>query len=259
MGPRGAVGRGLDLPLTIPPTLIDSNKTVSGPDGSCMKLSEHINALNIEVSSRCTAHCPFCSRQQKKRPYGDHLITLDEFKRLPEDLLRRLRRISFDGNFGDLSCNPEFVDIVAHARELNPAMMIGGHTNGAVRDEAWWRDLGRALGRGYMVFALDGLEDTHGLHRRGTDYHRILKNMAAFIQGGGAAHWQFVVFQHNAHQVEEAEKIARDMGCARFFCPVLPGLRYYFEKTGRAGLSNQTGRVRLLFPRPAPRGPPGPL
>ena len=42
----------------------------------------------MEISSRCTARCPFCSRQQKKRPYGDHLITLDDFKRLPDDLFK---------------------------------------------------------------------------------------------------------------------------------------------------------------------------
>ena len=70
---------------------------------------------------------------------------------------KRLRRISFDGNFGDLCCNPQFVEIVAHARGVNPGMAIGGHTNGAIQDEGWWRELGRVLGRGYMVFALDGV------------------------------------------------------------------------------------------------------
>ena len=63
---------------------------------------ENIKALNIEPSSRCRANCPFCSRKQKKRPYGDHLITLSDFKRFPGEFIGRLRRVSFGGNFGDL-------------------------------------------------------------------------------------------------------------------------------------------------------------
>ena len=176
-----------------------------------------IKGLNLEPSSRCNARCPFCSRRQKVRPYGGHKITLAEFKRLPADMLRRLQWINYGGNFGDLCTNDDFVDIVGHLRTLSEGVTMGGDTNGGHQDEAWWFELGRVYGEGALGFCIDGLADTHAIHRVGTDYHQILRNMAAFIAGGGTAYWKFIVFRHNQHQVEAAGRLAGEIGCRRFY------------------------------------------
>jgi sulfatase maturation enzyme AslB (radical SAM superfamily) len=178
---------------------------------------KQIKALNIEVSSICQANCPFCSRRQKKRPYGDHLITLSDFKRFPGGFLENLRRISFGGNFGDLCCNPEMPEIAAYIRKTNPVIILEGETNGSLQSEDWWKALGKPFSKGCMVFSLDGLEDTHRLHRKGTDFHAIIRNLRAFVSGGGVAHWKFIVFAHNEHQIEDAERLAQTIGCARFY------------------------------------------
>ena len=177
---------------------------------------DHIRALNIEISSVCNANCAFCMRKEKVRPYGDHLITMDDFSLLPPGFLKQLRRISFGGGFGDLSCNPDLVDIAAYTRELNDGVQLEGDTNGSNRDETWWKSLGASFGKGAMVFALDGLEDTHRLHRRGTDFKTIIRNLAAFTAGGGRAFWKFILFEHNEHQVSQAEMLAKELGCKRF-------------------------------------------
>lgn len=178
---------------------------------------QDIKALNIEASSKCVGNCPFCSRQQKVRPYGGYLITFSEFKRLPPALFKHLRRITFSGNFGDFASNPEMVDIVAYVKTLNETIIIGAETNGSVQDEAWWRALGALFQDGCVVFCVDGLEDTHALHRIGTDFNKIIKNIQAFTAAAGVAHWKFIVFEHNEHQIKEAEALARDIGCARFY------------------------------------------
>jgi len=177
---------------------------------------EDIKALNVEVSAKCNANCPFCSRKQKVRPYGEYLLTLADFKLLPISFIRQLRRISFGGNFGDLCCNPEFVDIAAYIRRLHPDIILEGNTNGSFQDAAWWQALGAFFQKGAMVFSLDGLQDTHRLHRKGTDFHTIVRNLRAFVAGGGVAHWQFIAFKHNEHQIREAEALAGEIGCARF-------------------------------------------
>ncbi len=178
---------------------------------------DQIKGLHLEPSSRCNARCPFCSRRQKVRPYGRHIITLAEFKRLPATMLRRLKWINYGGNFGDLCTNPEFVDIVDHVHALNGEVVMGGDTNGDFQNEAWWTALGRAYGRGALGFCLDGLEDTHAQHRVGTDFSRILRNAAAFIAGGGTAYWKFIVFRHNQHQIEAACRLARETGFEGFY------------------------------------------
>lgn len=178
---------------------------------------EDIKAINIEISSKCVGNCPFCSRNQKVRRYGDYDITLEDFKLLPENLLQHLNRITFAGNFGDLSSNDAFPDIVAYIKEINKDLIMEGDTNGAVQNAVWWRRLGSLFLNGIMVFALDGLQDTHRLHRRGTRFQKIIKNIEAFISGGGTAYWKYIVFEHNQHQIKDAEQLAKKMGFAGFF------------------------------------------
>jgi len=178
---------------------------------------EAVKAINIEVSARCNAGCPFCSRRQKVRPYPGRLMTLADFKLLPASLIGQLRRLTFGGNFGDLCCNPDLVGIAAYIRRLNPDIILEGDTNGSHGNPGWWQALGASFQKGAMVFALDGLEDTHRLHRQGTDFHKIIRNMRAFVAGGGVAQWQFIVFKHNEHQLRAAEDLAQEIGCRRFY------------------------------------------
>jgi len=184
----------------------------------------HIKALNIEISSHCTGKCPFCSRSQKVRPYGNHRITFSDFKKLPESLVRQLKWIRFAGNFGDLSTNRDMVKIAGYIKQLNRNVVLGGDTNGSAQDEKWWKALGPFFSNGSMVFSVDGLSDTHSIHRIGTDYDKIIENIKAFTGAGGVAHWKFIVFQHNEHQIEQAEQKARKIGCKRFF--VIPSRDY---------------------------------
>jgi len=179
-----------------------------------------VKAINIEVSAKCNAGCPFCSRRQKVRPYPGQLITLADFKLLPASLIQHLRRLTFGGNFGDLCCNPDVVDIAAYIRRLNPDIILEGDTNGSNGDPEWWQALGASFQKGAMVFALDGLADTHRLHRQGTDFNKIIRHIRAFVAGGGTAQWQFIIFKHNEHQLQAAEDLAREIGCRRFYAMV---------------------------------------
>jgi MoaA/NifB/PqqE/SkfB family radical SAM enzyme len=176
-----------------------------------------LKALSIEISSACTARCPFCSRQQKIRPYGRHFITLADFKLLPDSFMRHLKWINFGGDFGDLCTNKEFPDIIAHVRALNPKAVIGGDTNGASQDAPWWSRLGKLFGNGALTFCIDGLEDTHAIHRVGTNFHKVIRNLKSFTESGGAANWKYIVFKHNQHQIAEAQELAERAGCQRFY------------------------------------------
>jgi MoaA/NifB/PqqE/SkfB family radical SAM enzyme len=180
----------------------------------------HLNdiaGINVEVSARCNARCPFCSRNKKVRSYGNHLLTLADFKKLPEKLFESLEWVSFGGNFGDPSTNPELPQISEYFKAMCPAVTLMADTNGSVQNSQWWRTLGPSFSNGIMYFSVDGLGDTNANHRKGTDFNKITENIAAFTNGGGVAYWKFILFEHNKHQVDEAEKTAKELGCTRFF------------------------------------------
>ena len=62
------------------------------------------------------------------------------------------------------------------------------------------------------MFGIDGLEDTNHIYRRGTIFPLIIRNVKAFIQADGRAQWDFIVFKHNEHQVEQARKLSVKLG-----------------------------------------------
>jgi hypothetical protein len=50
------------------------------------------------------------------------------------------------------------------------------------------------------------------LYRKNVKYNSAIANAQAFINAGGRAQWNFIVFRHNEHQVEQVQQLGRDMG-----------------------------------------------
>ena len=57
---------------------------------------------------------------------------------------------------------------------------------------------------------------TYHLYRQNVNWDNVERNMRAFIDAGGRARWDFIIFGHNEHQVEEAEALAESWGVERF-------------------------------------------
>ena len=185
------------------------------------KFSELEN-IHLEITNRCQASCPMCSRNYHGG-LDNPLIknkdwTLDDFKQiLNTKVLEQLKGFYFCGNFGDPIINDELIDMVSYSAGVNPQLNIRIHTNGSARSTQWWIDLATALPKTHnVIFAIDGLEDTHSLYRVGTNYNKILQNAKAFIDAGGTAEWCFIKFKHNEHQVNEARKKAEELGFSLF-------------------------------------------
>lgn len=139
-------------------------------------------------------------------------------------LCSRLRQVFFCGSYGDPIMHPEFLDILRDFRKKNPTLWLYIHTNGGVHDPDYWKEIaGIMSGYGQIDFGIDGLEDTLHLYRRNVKYNKVIENAKSFIDAGGRAQWNFIVFRHNQHQVEQAAQLSKDMGFYNF----LP------RKTGR--------------------------
>jgi len=181
-----------------------------------------LRRIHLEITNNCQAGCPMCSRNINGG--GDNPLitvnnwTLEHFKNvINSEVLEHLEGINFCGNFGDPLLNNDLIEMAEHVVATNPSVSIHIHTNGSLRSTAWWARLATALPeRHVVVFALDGLEDTHSIHRIGTDYNQIIRNASAFIQAGGIAEWTFIRFKHNEHQVESARSLASELGFNSF-------------------------------------------
>jgi MoaA/NifB/PqqE/SkfB family radical SAM enzyme len=109
--------------------------------------------------------------------------------------------------------HPEFLDILRDFRRKNPTLWLYVHTNGGVHEPDYWAEIAAIMaGYGQIDFGIDGLEDTLHLYRKNVKYHKVIDNAQAFISAGGRAQWNFIVFQHNQHQVAQVQQLGQDMG-----------------------------------------------
>jgi len=182
-------------------------------------------------------------------------LTLEDIKRIfPPVFLRQLTNISMCGSYGDPACAQELLEIIEYLHFNNPNLQIDVYTNGGgIHPASWWKKLAQVLVKGKVIFGIDGLEDTHHIHRRGTAFSVVIRNAKAFIQAGGRAQGDFIVFKHNEHHIEKARKLSKKLGFEIFqikrtsrFYKVLydkdPAFEYVGEKLGRYPLYNSNGR-----------------
>ena len=182
-----------------------------------LKLSD-VQQVQIELTTRCNARCPMCMRNYRgmdfNSVYPETELTLNQIKTiLKPDFLKQLTKgVSFNGNLGDFGLARDAQEIVHYILEHDVPVYI--NTNGSMRTPEWWAGLARPGVR--IGFALDGLEDTHGLYRQDTDWRRIIANATAYIQAGGHAIWRFIPFDHNRHQLQVCKDLAKQLGFAQF-------------------------------------------
>ena len=208
---------------------------------------ENIKSIHLEVTSKCQAKCPMCPRRMQGgilMPWIDLTeITIDQFKKwFPIDFIKQLNNLNMCGNLGDPIIAKDTVLIYKYLRENNATMNLQMHTNGSARDNQFWKNLAALNVK--VVFGIDGLEDTHSKYRIGTDFNKIIENAKTFINAGGEARWDMLVFQHNQHQTDECEKLANELGFV--FFQKKNSSRF---KDGKYNVLNESGKtIDILYP-----------
>lgn len=181
--------------------------------------AEEVKWLHVEASSRCNAWCPLCPRNIN----GNTLHPGTTDKDLSIEILKttvanfpNLYAIQFCGNHGDPIAAKNFLNMINAVKPFVKKIQI--HTNGSLRNTAWWKLLAERLKNidHDVWFGIDGLENIHEIYRQGTDWHKIIANATAFINNGGYATWQFIPFQHNEHQLKECIKLSQKLKFKKF-------------------------------------------
>jgi len=184
-----------------------------------MKTFNEVRQLHIEISSMCNARCPGCPRNfygyPVNRGFEETNLTIEKFKSMiSSDILTQVEQIWFNGNYGDFIMNDDGPEIVEYILSINPSVDINISTNGSARNKSYWTRLGQS---GVKVwFCLDGLADTHSIYRQDTNFERILTNAKNFQSSGGNAIWQYTIFEHNSHQIDEAKQLSKKLNFTDF-------------------------------------------
>lgn len=210
-----------------------------------MYKSSEIATVHLEVTERCNASCPQCARNINGGEVNPQLhnaeLSLDDVRTiLKPEFIKQLKRLYMCGNYGDPISANDTLEIFEYIRSHNAKMQLSFHTNASAKTPEWWSKLPAAMGKShYVVFSVDGLEDTNHLYRQGTVWKKIMENARAFIAAGGRARWDYIVFGHNEHQVEEARALAESMGFEKF--NVKKSNRFFSNTRGAVKAEHQAG------------------
>lgn len=177
-----------------------------------------LRSIHLEISSRCNAACPDCLRNYRGVDIIDSYpvcdMSLEQFKEIfSVEFLQQLDHFSINGNYGDFVTARDNVEIVEYIVRSNPRLYLEISTNGSARPKIWER---LARSKPAIYFRLDGLADTHSLYRQNTDFNFVLDNAQKFINAGGEAIWAMIKFDHNEHQIEECQRLSKELGFSRF-------------------------------------------
>jgi MoaA/NifB/PqqE/SkfB family radical SAM enzyme len=180
-------------------------------------INEDIKILHIEPTNLCNAACPQCARELDEsfdKTDIFHLSISDIDKLINKTFIKNLNKVFMCGNYGDPAAGKYTLELFKYFRSINPNIILGMNTNGGLRNNKWWIELANILNQpqDYVVWSIDGLQDTNHIYRINVNWEIVMNNARAFIDAGGPAHWDMLVFEHNEHQILLAEKLAKTLG-----------------------------------------------
>lgn len=190
---------------------------------------EHIRQIHLEITQACQASCPMCDRNQNGGALNPHInldeLTLEDCKKIfSPAFVAQLNTMYMCGNLGDPIVAKDTLEVFRYFREHNPNMWLSMNTNAGARDTTWWTELAQVFNKkGAVIFSVDGLADTNHLYRQGVKWSIVENSMKSFIAAGGRARWDFLIFEHNQHQVDQAAQLSKTWGFEKFVA----------KKTGR--------------------------
>lgn len=190
-----------------------------------------LSQMHIELTNACNAACPMCVRFYNNSPLvrpdleiGQ--ITLEQFKNwFPPDIIKKCNLILFCGVHGDPCVAKDMLEICEYIMNSSEKTAVRVNTNGGMRRKDWWEKLGKLFSKKnkktnhhywQVTFSIDGLSDTNHLYRRNVNWDILIDNVKAFIDAGGSASWDYLIFKHNEHQIEDAEKLSKNLGFDEF-------------------------------------------
>lgn len=208
--------------------------------------------FHLELTDKCNAACPMCERTlHRDRCATDtskvrniEISLADIQASFTAEFCRGVERVDICGRLGDPPAAADCLKICDHL--VDKGVLVTISTNGSLRSEKWWRELGAIFRRNgsFVEFHIDGLEDTNHIYRVNTRYEKVVGNARAYMETGAEAEWHFILFKHNEHQVEEAVRRSRDLGFRSF--KLIDTIR--FGHSGRFEYQLPDGTYRDLQP-----------
>lgn len=169
----------------------------------------------LEASTACQLRCPACptTRGDVGRNLGTGLLKPDDFAEFLR-LNPALRSIELS-NYGEVFLNPDLIELLrlAYERDVRITFSNGVNINRVSEDVLEALVLYQVH---HITCSIDGAtQETYAQYRVGGSLSSVLTNLERLLDIKRRNNsdkpyltWQFVIFEHNRHELEEARKLA---------------------------------------------------
>lgn len=225
---------------------------------SVLNQKEQLFHFHIELTSKCNAACPHCPRHLRGVPIRHPSVNLWEMsfedvkKWFSPEILQKVGSMNLCGNFGDPIVCKDMIEVVEYFNLSNPDINIEIRTNGGARDELFWTRLGiiskNSNKKVMVMFSIDGLKDTNHLYRRNVNWETLKRNVNTYTKSGGYCGQEFLIFEHNEHQIDDTKKNSYQWGIeyVTFKQPI--GFEDWFgQKTIPIPVYDKKGKLEYLL------------
>ena len=170
-------------------------------------------SISIEPTTSCNLRCPQCPSGLRSfsRPTG--MLSLPVFQQAINELHRTTGYVTLYFQ-GEPYLNTQFLDMVSYANRhrMYTATSTNAHYLTPANAE---KTVASGLDR--LIISIDGTtQDTYGKYRIGGNIEKVLEGTKNLVEAkrrlkASTPHiiWQFIVFGHNEHQLDEVKRLAK--------------------------------------------------
>ncbi|MHA2282346.1 MAG: sugar transferase [Promethearchaeota archaeon] len=184
--------------------------------------------LIVDPTNVCNLRCPLCPTGTGEIGRKPEMMSFERFKKIIDNLAPYLYEVNLH-NWGEPLLNADLFKMIEYAHSKNIGTNMSTNLN--TPRETDIDNLARSSLE-YLIVSLDGTtDDVYKKYRRRGDFNLVMSNLRELVEIRKSLNrktpvieWQFIVMKHNIHQVEDARRIAKEIGVdfVRFIPVALP-------------------------------------
>jgi radical SAM protein with 4Fe4S-binding SPASM domain len=174
-------------------------------------------SLGIETGNICNLRCPLCPTGAGELTMKKGFMKFALFKQILDQLKYNLVSINLY-SWGEPLLNPDLITMIKYAKGINKNIKIVTSTNLNIQNDSFLRDLIKSE-IDEVIVSCDGVtQQTYEKYRIGGSFNLVMQNMELLISfkkefsSKTDIVWNFLVFRHNEHEIEETKKVAENIG-----------------------------------------------
>lgn len=170
----------------------------------------------IDTGNICQLKCPLCPTGLGRPTRQKTFLSLDDFKKIVDEAGSYLCEVDLY-NWGEPFLNKDIFKMIEYAKKGGIKVNISSNLN--LLKESWMNEMVR-LQLDQLTVSLDGTTaESYKKYRVGGNYELVMANLRKLIATKKSCRskhpkiiWQFLIMKHNEHEIEEAKKLAKEIG-----------------------------------------------